>query len=76
MVVDDLRFPNEATALLELGATLIRVVRPGLEPDLSHESEAHIGGLPVTREILNDGTVEDLRAAVLDIARHAPEARL
>jgi hypothetical protein len=42
IVVDDARFPNEFMTIKELGGKLIKVIRPGLVPDLTHESERHV----------------------------------
>lgn len=53
IVCTDFRFADEAAALREMGAVLIRVVRPGLVPD-GHRSEARAGDLPVHIELLND----------------------
>lgn len=40
VVVDDLRFPNEYAVLRELGATVVEVMRPGVERSGDHPSEA------------------------------------
>jgi hypothetical protein len=42
VVVDDVRFPNEAIALRQAGFVLIRVVRPGLRTNDTHPSETHV----------------------------------
>lgn len=67
-VVTDVRFHSEATLLQSAGALIIRVTRPGYEPDNSHARESEIMNLPVDVEILNDSTVHELhhrvRAAV------------
>lgn len=52
VVVDDLRFPNEAMAIREMGGVIWRVVRPGV-PVLDHASERAI------REISVDGTIQN-----------------
>jgi hypothetical protein len=57
-VVDDLRFPNELKVLRELGATIVRIGRPGYKHDTSHESEAHV--LPSDHAISNDGLPSEL----------------
>ena len=39
VVITDVRFPNEADAIKKAGGLLVRVVRPGLASDDTHESE-------------------------------------
>jgi hypothetical protein len=62
-VITDVRFPNEAAMIHDLGGTLVRVRRidadgnpfdNGLGTD--HPSEAHVDSLPADAELLNDGT--------------------
>lgn len=58
-IISDLRFKNEAAALKELGAKLIRVNRASTQ--MSHSSENNLDDYPdfdITIE--NDGTIEDL----------------
>jgi hypothetical protein len=61
--IADVRFPNEAQAILEAGGHLVRVIRPGVAPINAHESEIALDGwyLP---EIYNGGSLDDLRANV------------
>jgi hypothetical protein len=69
-VVTDVRYPNEARTLRRHGFRLVRVVRPSLgdpSPD-AHESETALEGFPVPVTILNNGTLEDLRAHADSIA--------
>jgi len=59
-VVPDVRYPNEAEALRDLGAVLVRVDRPGVD-ELSNVSDHALDGyqgwdLVVT----NDGSLQDL----------------
>ncbi len=65
IVVDDLRFPNEAVAIKGLNGTIIRVNRPGHEHDQSHESEAHVLDADIVIE--NDGTLDELHVKVDEI---------
>jgi len=59
-VFTDVRFPNEAALVRELGGKLWRVVRdiPGSDP---HSSETVMNNFAVDRVIENNGTLEDLR---------------
>lgn len=61
VVITDARFPNEIEVMREIGAKVVRIDRPGLLVDLSHESEAHIPSLPIDQVVLNNGTLEELR---------------
>jgi hypothetical protein len=65
IVVDDVRFPNEAESIYRLGGKLIRIERPGLVVDTQHESERHISSLECPYTLINDGTVEQLGTKVL-----------
>jgi hypothetical protein len=67
VVVDDVRFGNEVTALKEFGFTIIDVRRPGTVPVESHASEDQV--INYDRILLNNGPVEKLRAD-LDLYLH------
>ena len=66
--VTDVRFDNEAEAIAEAGGEVWRVARPGwrcLSGDAaSHASEAGVSEHLVARTVVNDGTLDELRAAV------------
>lgn len=72
LVITDVRYPNEAQALRDLGGHIVRVHRPGgapLAPETAgHESEQH-GALEATAEIHNDGPLEALHAEVWRVVR-------
>lgn len=59
VVVDDVRFANEAVSILAMGGRVLEVLRPGALKYNSHQSEGLLDnlGLPLIR---NDGTLEDL----------------
>lgn len=58
IVISDVRFPNEAEMVRELGM-LIRIKRDLVHTD-DHESESYIDGLEVDAEISNNRTLEEL----------------
>lgn len=61
VVADDVRFPNEAAAIREMGGEIWKVVRPGVECKERHASEGqldHWHGF--SRIIVNDGSIDDL----------------
>lgn len=63
IVISDIRFDNEAIALRELGAKIVRVERPGGGED-SHSSELGVALKYVHFGVMNNGEL----AAVNDIA--------
>jgi len=66
-VITDARFPDEVSAVRGAGGVLIRVVRPGqVLPSGAHASEAAIASLEVDAEVVNDGSVAQLHARVLE----------
>lgn len=64
VVIDDLRFDNEAELIHELGGLVIKVSREGTE-SMSHASESGISGHLISYEMSNDTSVEELRDSVL-----------
>lgn len=67
VVADDVRRPNEAQAVLDLGGVMVKVVRPGggSEAFSTHASEGGLEDWPFDHTIVNDGTVADLERQVL-----------
>lgn len=63
VVVDDVRFPNEAAAVKQLGGTLWRVYRPGLAQG-EHVSEKLHREIKEDRLITNASTIDALIASV------------
>jgi len=67
LVVTDCRYANEAAALREIGAQIVRVHRPGTQPlpvdTAQHESEQHTA-IEADGDIHNTGTLADLSAEV------------
>jgi hypothetical protein len=60
VVVTDVRFPNEAEWILDLGGSLIRITRPGVGPVNGHASESLLSGFDVAYEVENVGDLNDL----------------
>lgn len=59
LVFTDLRFPNEAQRIIDLGGFIIEVVRPGVESD-GHASELHLPPDISRHIIFNGGTLAEL----------------
>lgn len=72
VVFTDVRFPNEARAIRQSGGVLVRVERPDLESDDRHVSEVGLDDWQADANLINDGTVEDLRKAARLLARSLP----
>jgi dephospho-CoA kinase len=81
VVISDLRQPNEYEWARANGFTIIRVTAPDEdrllraklagddfnEADLEHETESHIDSFDCDYEIVNDGSVDDLKRKVGEI---------
>lgn len=64
VVITDVRFPNEADAILDRGGEVWRVDRPGLPP-AEHASETGLLDYGRwTSVIVNDGSLSDLESSV------------
>jgi hypothetical protein len=61
----DVRFPNEADAIRSMGGIVIRITRPGVGPANGHTSETALDDYEFDFVVSNDGTVENLQAAVV-----------
>jgi len=64
VVCTDVRFNDEVNVIRSLGGKVYRIARPGQENNDMHESERGIILLNVAGEIVNDGSIADLRAKV------------
>ena len=60
VVIDDVRFPNEAAMIRDLGGELWRIERPGVIYDGDHSSEGGLDDITPDRVIVNDGTIDQL----------------
>lgn len=81
VVITDLRQPNEYEWAKANGFSIIRVTAQDedrilranvagdsfTEADLEHETESHIDGFTVDYEIVNDGSVDDLKRKIDEI---------
>lgn len=65
VVVDDLRFPNEAELIRQVGGQLWRLDRPDAPtPEGSHRSDGGLDDITFDHVLTNDGTLLDLYAQV------------
>ena len=64
VAIDDVRFPNEAAMVFELGGELWRIDRPGITYDGDHSSEGGLEDITPDRVIVNDGTIAQLKEKI------------
>lgn len=67
VVVDDVRFLNEAVEVKARGGQMWLITRPGIEDASGHESEGGLAGFHFDAVIKNDGTLADLRAKLQNL---------
>lgn len=60
LVVDDVRFPNEAALIRKYGGEMWLITRPGAERPNSHASEGGLSDINFDRHIENNGSLMDL----------------
>ena len=66
--IPDARFPDEAEAIRAAGGVVIKVVRPSIVSNDTHTSETRVDQVRADYLIVNDGTLDDLRAKVAVVA--------
>jgi len=64
VVIDDVRFPNEAAMIRDLGGELWRIDRPGVSYSGNHSSEGGLEDITPDRVIVNDGTIAQLKEKI------------
>lgn len=71
----DVRFEDEAKALLKAGGKLVRIIRPDQDTiqEDSHSSEAGIKDAEIFATLVNDGTMSELRVAVIKLVNMLKE---
>lgn len=72
VIVDDVRFINEANLITDLGGTLIRIERPSLiqnKEENKHASEVEQDKIKTKYRIINDGTIEELGEKIKNIVK-------
>jgi hypothetical protein len=66
-VFADVRFPNEADAILQLGGIIVRIERSGVGPINGHATETAMDDYEFDYVIHNDGTIPELRQRAFDL---------
>jgi hypothetical protein len=60
VVIPDVRYPNEANAITELGGAIWRVEREGVKAVNNHISDSAMDDYPFKIIVYNNGTIEEL----------------
>lgn len=64
VIIDDVRFKNEAEQVWRYNGLMWRIVRNSAEDGDTHPSEVEQKEIPCSVTIMNNGSLEDLRAIV------------
>jgi hypothetical protein len=67
VVFDDLRYANEANAIVAMGGVVVRIIRPEATVTQAHSSEGELDHYPVAYELLNDGGFDGVPARTADM---------
>lgn len=68
IVISDVRFNNEARAILNRGGRIVEIQRPGLDDSDAHASEQGIDKNYIDMFIMNAGSLATLRERIIDFA--------
>jgi hypothetical protein len=63
-VLDDCRFLNEAELIRSMGGVIVKIDRPGIEPDLSLPTERAQLQIVADYRLVNQGSIKDLEDRV------------
>lgn len=69
VIISDLRFPNEAARIRELGGFLVKVERPGYAAPVNGSDRMIPADFRWDRVLLNDGTLGELESRAAGIAQ-------
>lgn len=64
VVLDDVRFANEAAAIIDLGGIIVQLSREGAAPSTMHASEAGLNPRLITYRVPNDQTPADAAVVI------------
>lgn len=71
----DVRFPNEAAAIRDLGGKIIRIRRPEVETPDAHVSETAMDDIVPDKVVMNDGSPQLLKARILAVVAELQEGK-
>lgn len=76
LVFTDVRFPNEAQRIRDLGGEIWHIVRPSMVNGDDHASEQPLDASLVDRTIINDQTLNHFRSEVFDLLTYGLNMQL
>jgi hypothetical protein len=65
LIIDDVRYINEAAAIRAVGGIIVRIIRPGLTP-MDHSSETEQQHIIADYTVTNDEHLEQELAVIYD----------
>lgn len=70
IIIDDIRFPNEAKFIKDLGGYLVKITGRAYDNvDSKHPSELELDNMFFHKFIYNDGTLQDLQAKAVSVVK-------
>lgn len=70
VVIDDVRFDNEAAAIRKLGGIVVKLQRDGVQASNVHASEAGLSPLSIYCVVCNDATPEHAARKIVALLTH------
>ena len=67
LIITDVRFPNEAEAIREMGGEIWEIYRPETTTPASHASEEPLSAELLDFQITNDGSLDELKEQVSEL---------
>lgn len=67
VVIDDLRFKHEEKVLREMGAVIVKIVRPQITHTDTHPSETEIEEIREDHTIINDSSISKFKSKIVDL---------
>jgi hypothetical protein len=67
LIITDVRFPNEALRIKNLGGWIVKIKRPEIEYHDSHSSEEDLIDSLIYHEVINDGSLDLYKERVMKV---------
>ena len=76
VIMEDMRYVDEATAIMLAGGETVKILRPSVVSADSHSSESGLNGYYFDKTVVNDGTLEELQAKAEEYAKYLIDTHL